>query len=485
MQYRLLISDLIFLCRTTRFQYPATNLKERIAALEQKKAESTASTQRATSPIPSVTPTNSSHSGPPNGALRDRIARFEKKGGIPVPRGRFGLGAPPVVEGPRKRGELYGNRIPVSTRTVSGLPLPIRRPVSTSYDQRRSFSASSVMTDFGEDHLNYSPMSSPTFTLPPDSPDSITSVSTAPDVLSPSLGDSLNPKQNITRTTSFVQALEVARKAEIEKQERQNSTSLGSPSPSPPEDDSHVETPNETPPTIVVSSEEVSPVITPEISTVNVSVPLPTPIDDIPVEKLHPDEAFSYRSPSETVIANSVSPVITITTHNPLVEKVAARAGTPPLIIRKRAPTNPSTPSVMDKASKDPDINIASIEPQVRISPDPEPVEPHDDISARTDDYKNEIVGSLPTLPSENIELKSSTPEILPIPPPPDIVILNEQSEEDENAQESDETSIHSSAQVRSRKLGLTLDSKKLIDGLPLQSGMLNNTLKMLSLNSM
>ena len=151
----------------------------------------------------------------------------------------------------------------------------------------------------------------------------------------------LNPKQNITRTTSFIQALEVARKAETEKLERQNSTSLCSPSPSPPEDNSHVETPNETAPTIIVFSEEVSPVITPEISTVNVSVPLPTPIDDISVEKLHPDEALSYGPPSETVIANGVSPVITITTHNPLVEKEAARVGTPPLIIRKRAPTNP------------------------------------------------------------------------------------------------------------------------------------------------
>lgn len=139
----------------------------------------------------------------------------------------------------------------------------------------------------------------------------------------------------------------------------------------------------------------------------------------------------------------------------------------------------------MDKASKDPDINITLTEPQVRVSPDPEPVNLHDNVSTRTGDYKNEIVDSLPTLPSENIELKSSAPELLPILPPPDIVILNEQSEENENAQESDDTSIHSSAQVRSRKLGLTLDSKKLIDGLPLQSGMLNNTLEMLSLNLM
>ncbi|KAF9440352.1 hypothetical protein P691DRAFT_822110, partial [Macrolepiota fuliginosa MF-IS2] len=46
-------------------------------------------------------------------ALREKIARFEKKSGVPVPCGSFGLGAPPPVDGhPRCQNELYGNRLP-------------------------------------------------------------------------------------------------------------------------------------------------------------------------------------------------------------------------------------------------------------------------------------------------------------------------------------------------------------------------------------
>ena len=81
------------------------NLKERIAALQ----------QRATSPqnTPSVNQRPVaiiSHS--PSGKLRDRIAKFEEKGGVPVPRGSFGLGAQQAQEGHRKKTEFYGNRLP-------------------------------------------------------------------------------------------------------------------------------------------------------------------------------------------------------------------------------------------------------------------------------------------------------------------------------------------------------------------------------------
>ena len=441
-----------------------SNLKERIAALEQRNAES--SIPRATSPTPSIT-SNSSHSGQSNGALRDRIARFEKKGGVPVPRGRFGLGAPPAVDGPRKRGELYGNRIPVPSRTASGGNFPLSRP--TSYDQRRSFSSSIVLTDFDDDHLDFSPMSSPTLSLPPDSPDSIASI---PDI-SPSFVDFSNPKQNITRATSFAQALEVARKAEIEKQERQNTINITSRSPPRSADDGRG---GSITPTIVVSSENVSPIIAPEIPIVNAtSVPSTTPRGSPSLEKVQPNEELSYKLPTETVIANGASPMIMTTTHNPLVAKETGRVGTPPLNIRKRPPTV-SIPSV-DQASKDPDPNTVPTEPQVLASPIPQAVKLHNVSAWISDTHKKGTVDSLPILqpmlvgldepvPNENMELKLSAPEILPTLPPPDI-ILNEQPEE--NIQEPDDAKngpfINSNVGERSRKVGLTLDSEKRDDG--------------------
>ncbi|KAJ3859327.1 MAG: hypothetical protein NXY57DRAFT_858261, partial [Lentinula lateritia] len=92
-----------------RTQAPPVNLKERIAALQQKNADQT---QHPTSPP--LTTAGSSSSKPQSNvaALREKIAKFEKKGGVPVPRGSFGLGAPPSDSGQAKTSrELYGNRI--------------------------------------------------------------------------------------------------------------------------------------------------------------------------------------------------------------------------------------------------------------------------------------------------------------------------------------------------------------------------------------
>lgn len=124
-----------------RVQSPPINLKERIAALEQRTAaieQRTAVPTRSASPVPSGIPQLAT-----NNALRDKIAKFEKKGGIPVPRGRFGMGAPPTNNAkPRKQGELYGNRIP---RTVSG-NVPA---LAGSQSNRRSMSLS--VNRFGYD----------------------------------------------------------------------------------------------------------------------------------------------------------------------------------------------------------------------------------------------------------------------------------------------------------------------------------------------
>ncbi|TDL24986.1 hypothetical protein BD410DRAFT_71607 [Rickenella mellea] len=100
---------------TPRLATPG-NLKERIAALQQRSTSPHHGQQQQTSPGTAQTSSSSGNDiTPPRGSLRDKIAKFEKKGGIPVPRGSFGLGAPtpaPADAALRRRGELYGNRIP-------------------------------------------------------------------------------------------------------------------------------------------------------------------------------------------------------------------------------------------------------------------------------------------------------------------------------------------------------------------------------------
>lgn len=124
---------------TSRAYPPPVNLKERIAALQQRNVSPS---QQQTSQFASK---NLPSSG--TGCLRDKIAKFEEKGGIPVPRGSFGMGAPQLAENApaKKRGELYGNRVQnmgrpsglPSSRSgsplpqVDNLPLPRKRCVST------------------------------------------------------------------------------------------------------------------------------------------------------------------------------------------------------------------------------------------------------------------------------------------------------------------------------------------------------------------
>ncbi|PFH45995.1 hypothetical protein AMATHDRAFT_70764 [Amanita thiersii Skay4041] len=151
---------------TSRIKAPPLNLKERIAALEQRNAApSNSGSSGSGSPsssrlqavasqpsgIPQLSKTGGSGSGGSGGGLRDKIAKFEKKGGVPVPRGRFGMGAPPVDSGrARKQGELYGNRIPRAVSgggpfppiSRSGSPLP-PGSLDGDGDRRRTLSMSS------------------------------------------------------------------------------------------------------------------------------------------------------------------------------------------------------------------------------------------------------------------------------------------------------------------------------------------------------
>ncbi|KAJ7766636.1 hypothetical protein B0H16DRAFT_369094 [Mycena metata] len=62
-------------------------------------------------PIVTIMPPNPApHAAP----LREKIAQFESKGGVPVPRAPFGANVPPVQQGGQKR-ELYGIRMDLKT----------------------------------------------------------------------------------------------------------------------------------------------------------------------------------------------------------------------------------------------------------------------------------------------------------------------------------------------------------------------------------
>ncbi|KAI0031476.1 hypothetical protein K488DRAFT_8709, partial [Vararia minispora EC-137] len=106
-------------------------LKDRIAALQQKPNGPT-----HPSAAPARTSTVSSTgqpTTPPRGTLRDKINKFERKGGIPVPRGSFGMGAPPPTEDrSTKSKELYGNRIPSVEKKPGPAPLQGKERTTTA-----------------------------------------------------------------------------------------------------------------------------------------------------------------------------------------------------------------------------------------------------------------------------------------------------------------------------------------------------------------
>ncbi|KAG5650630.1 hypothetical protein H0H81_011543 [Sphagnurus paluster] len=188
------VSDLTLTCRTSRGQAPPVNLKERIAALQQRNVSP------GTRPI---SPTAPAAPHPNSAGLRDKIAKFEKKGGVPVPRGSFGLGAPPLAENAplKRRGELYGNRIPGSVKVSGGAP-PSR---STSpFDTTRSFSMSGLE---GEEYDDHTP-SSPTFPMPRLTPHH--TGNSAPRLTPNHTGN----RHMSPHSTPFATALEMARRTE-------------------------------------------------------------------------------------------------------------------------------------------------------------------------------------------------------------------------------------------------------------------------------
>ena len=500
------------------------NLKERIAALEQRNSGIGGPNQRPTSPIPNGTPVpgSSSNAVPPATGFRDKIAKFERKGGVPVPRGRFGLGAPPVSEGPRRQGELYGNRIPAPARTSSGSMLPVSvsratSPTSTlgpntppgySPGNRRSFSLSSVISDL-DDGMDYTPISSPTFAFPPDSPESTLSVSFTPEA-SPSLtstGDVASFNQNIVRGTSFQKALEIARNAESAKQESQqvqqqqteDATTPTAPQRSPDNEEEAVEMIKPTPPAILLSSEEHVPVVVLHNSpTVDLSpsdlvvTPISTPSagSSSKASSVYQPEPVEVK---EDVASREEPP----TTELPTVEHV-------PLTTRGSIPTE----SVLEKEDKIPElrepvvtisspgnIEVVKVEetsiPLSELSTAPESTEPTTTISATLPVQvveasnplpeppnaiaeEEEVVAAVaPNLPlpeivetaSEPVE-QHDTPKVQPLSelPPPSIVVHDDQTSTYDlssgQANEPDKRSDFSS-----RKAALTLDPEPLNNG--------------------
>ncbi|KAF9022232.1 hypothetical protein BDZ89DRAFT_1070867 [Hymenopellis radicata] len=174
-------------------QAPQVSLRERIAALQQRDA-------RSTSPNPPAA-SLSSHAG----ALRAKIAKFEMEGAVPAPRGSFGMGAPPLAENgqQKRRGELYGNRIPNQMRLASNPPpSSLGRSTSPLPTTRRNASMSGSDFDNSE-----------------SSKEKLRSFSASPP---PSI------ETDKPRRPSFATALDIARRADADTQSRDIS-----PSPTP------------------------------------------------------------------------------------------------------------------------------------------------------------------------------------------------------------------------------------------------------------
>ena len=454
---------------------------------------------------------------PPATGFRDKIAKFERKGGVPVPRGRFGLGAPPTSEGPRRQGELYGNRIPAPARTVSAsmLPVAISRatsPTSTlgpntppgSASDRRSFSLSSVISDL-DDGMDYTPISSPTFAFPPDSPESTLSVSFTPET-SPSLtsnGDVASFNQTIVRGTSFQKALEIARNAESAKQESQqvqqqqaeDATTPTAEQRTPDNEEEAVETTKSTPPAILVFSEEpvpvvvlhnsptvdlppsdlvVTPISTPSVAASSVHEPEPEPVE-VKEEIVHHAEPPAIELPTvehvplithESIPTNSVLEIEE--DEVPQFDEPIVRTSSPANIedVEVEEIPNPiSEPSAAPEPAA-PTITIPATPPVEAAKPSNPLPEPPNVVIVE----EKVVVAATPSLPPPEIVEPASepakqhdTPKMRPLPelPPPSIVVHEDQiSTYDLNSEQAN--GPNKPSEISSRKAALTLDPEPL-----------------------
>ncbi|KAF6763644.1 hypothetical protein DFP72DRAFT_480010 [Ephemerocybe angulata] len=343
---------------STKPVIPVTNLKERIAALEQKNASTNGS--RATSPAPG----SNASSAPGGSALKDRIAKFEKKGAVPTPRGRFGLGAPPPPEVQiRRNGELYGNRIPQQVRLASGGSQPPSRSGSSigfynpspdlnsdDIQQRRSFSLNSVVSDLDDDDApDYIPLTSPTFAFPPNSPESDYPVEGSPTLTNAS--DVSSFKEPIRRAAPFAQVLEAARKASTNKGSPDHLSDPVTPTPF---------TQNARTAAAVKTGGETTPVPTQLVGSST------TPPESLAITE--EPESFTDPSPKETMptIVEPVAVAPTIVVETPVTSEVPI-----PVVVVKEAGPPPSQSTAAEPAldsdkpknrnNKDLTLNVAKL----------------------------------------------------------------------------------------------------------------------------
>ena len=178
-----------------------SNLKDRIAALQQGNG--------SPSPTPSPTsPPRDASITPPRGSLRDKIAKFERKGGVPVPRGSFGMSVPPPEEaGSTKSRELYGNRVAA---------LGKGRPPAPGNSGHRAVTSPAIHSSPSS---RTSPDRYPAKSAAHSTPNSISSASSS---TSPSLGNSSEPTDrpdgSIIAADESVEAQEISVQPAVEPQ---------------------------------------------------------------------------------------------------------------------------------------------------------------------------------------------------------------------------------------------------------------------------
>ncbi|TCD67285.1 hypothetical protein EIP91_000307 [Steccherinum ochraceum] len=146
---------------SSRNNVPPVALKDRIALLQQQRTGQGPNDHHS-QPI-AISPSQATGS-----SLKDKIANFERKGAVPTPRGSFGLGAPPVDDGASKRkGELYGNRVPGLSKPSADSVLPTSRHRAASTSHMSSLSISRMPSPPVPDMPHSaSRASSPTFNGP-------------------------------------------------------------------------------------------------------------------------------------------------------------------------------------------------------------------------------------------------------------------------------------------------------------------------------
>ncbi|KAF8646922.1 hypothetical protein AX16_007014 [Volvariella volvacea WC 439] len=354
--------------------YLASSLKERIAALEQQGNAA----QRATSPPPVGRLSTSNLDRGSGGAaatgatsLRDKIARFEKKGGVPVPRGSFAMGAPPPKEESqvKKKGELFGNRV-----SSGGRRLP----------SDSSTGAVSVGPSRPTSPSGFSPSPSQPLSLPPADVDGPQAVPSEPPGQDAALNvnevlENVNARLNKTqpRATEFAAALNIAKKAERSSGLcRPLDGDLTSATEKPPpatneagDSDATAAAPPqaEAAPAIVISNDDPAPAPT-QSSVPDTQLPSPTP-SPADVSQASEEKVVESASAAEDVktahivtqdAPASVKSSLVVQTEKPEIVDGSKSSVTPPVAVSAPPPVVTSPPVEEARSpSSDPTTDVS------------------------------------------------------------------------------------------------------------------------------